>query len=145
VSTCVERTHGFVERFLSSGTSVPDSCIQTSTPDGEGGYEAAHALLERHPEITAIFAINDFAAIGAMGAAREHGRVVGKNFAVGGYNDIPLARWLPVPLTSVSSPWPRWVETEPVPCTPSSPGRRSARHCWNRRSARNSTTSVRLS
>jgi LacI family transcriptional regulator, galactose operon repressor len=103
-STCVERTHGFVERFLSAGINVPDTCIQTSAPDGEGGHAAADALLRRHPDITAIFAINDFAAIGAMGAAREHGRTVGRDIAIIGYNDIPLATWLSVPMSSISSP-----------------------------------------
>lgn len=146
VSTCVERTHGFVERFLSSGTSVPDSCIQTSTPDGEGGYEAAHALLERHPEITAIFAINDFAAIGAMGAAREHGRVVGKDFAVVGYNDIPLARWLPVPLTSVSSPMAQMGRDGARALHAIISGQKVGSALLEPTlSARNSTTSVRLS
>lgn len=103
-STCVERTHGFVERFLSAGISVPDTCVQTSAPDAEGGYIAADALLRRHPDLTAIFAINDFAAIGAIGAAREHGRTVGRDIAIIGYNDIPLAGLLPVPMSSISSP-----------------------------------------
>ncbi|MDF3308140.1 LacI family DNA-binding transcriptional regulator [Rhodococcus sp. T2V] len=104
VSTCVERTHGFVGRFLSSGVDVDDDCVVESAPDAEGGYVAAGQLLDTHPEIEAIFAINDFAAIGAMGAAREHGRTPGRDIAVIGYNDIPLARHLPVPLTSVTSP-----------------------------------------
>ena len=103
-STCVERTHGFVERFLSAGIGVPSTCIQPSAPDAEGGHTAADALLHRHPDITAIFAINDFAAIGAMGAAREHGRTVGRDIAIIGYNDIPLASWLPVPTSSIHSP-----------------------------------------
>jgi LacI family transcriptional regulator len=103
-STCVERTHGFVERFLSAGIMVPDACILPSGADAEGGHAAADALLRAHPEITGIFAINDFAAIGAMGAAREHGRVVGRDIAVIGYNDIPLASWLPVPMSSIRSP-----------------------------------------
>jgi LacI family transcriptional regulator len=103
-STCVERTHGFVERFLSAGIGVPNTCIQPSAPDAEGGHTAADALLHRHPDITAIFAINDFAAIGAMGAAREHGRTVGRDIAIIGYNDIPLASWLPVPMSSIHSP-----------------------------------------
>jgi LacI family transcriptional regulator len=104
ISTCVERTHGFVQRFRSAGVGVPDSCVQASTSDAEGGYAAAKSLLARHPELTAIFAVNDFAAIGAMGVAREHGRVPGADIAVVGYNDIRLAQFLPVPLTSVKSP-----------------------------------------
>ena len=103
-STCVERTHGFVERFLSAGINVPDTCVQPSAPDAEGGHAAADALLTCHPEITALFAINDFAAIGAVGAARERGRIVGQDIAIIGYNDIPLMSWLPVPMSSICSP-----------------------------------------
>jgi LacI family transcriptional regulator len=102
-STCVERAHGFVQRFRVAGIPVPDTCVQVSGADAEGGYQAAHALLTRHPELTALFAINDFAAIGAMGAAREHGRTPGGDIAIVGYNDIPLSQYLPVPLTSVRS------------------------------------------
>ncbi|OZC55466.1 hypothetical protein CH267_12870 [Rhodococcus sp. 06-621-2] len=103
VSTCVERTHGFVQRFLRAGVDFADTRIAPSAPDAEGGYRAASLLLDRHPDIEAIFAINDFAAVGAMGAAREHGRTPGRDIAVIGYNDIPLSQYLPVPLTSVST------------------------------------------
>jgi LacI family transcriptional regulator len=103
-STCVERTHGFVHRFLRAGVAIPADQIMESRADAEGGYEAARELLSRNPGLTALFAINDFAAIGAMGAAREAGRVPGQDIAIIGYNDIPLARFLPQPLTSVRSP-----------------------------------------
>jgi LacI family transcriptional regulator len=103
-STCVERTHGFVQRYLAAGTGIPDSLITTSGTDTLGGYEAGSELLRRNPDLTAIFAINDFAAVGVMGAIREQGKVPGRDIAVVGYNDIPLAGHLPVPLTSVSSP-----------------------------------------
>lgn len=103
-STCVERTHGFVACFQRAGVAVPGSHIALSGADAPGGYEAAGRLLTAHPQITALFAINDFAAIGAMGAASELGRRVGQDIAVIGYNDIPLSRYLPVTLTSVASP-----------------------------------------
>lgn len=103
-STCVERTYGFVQRFLTAGIGVPDSHIVTSRPDAEGGYFAASQLLRDHPDITAIFAINDFAAIGAYGASRENGREIGEDIAIVGFNDVPLTRFMSVPLTSVHSP-----------------------------------------
>lgn len=100
-STCVERTNGFAAAFASKGYPLDDSLLIPSTPDTEGGYRAALDLLDRAPDLTAIFAINDFAAIGAMGAAREVGRAPGKDLAVIGYNDIPLCAHLPVALSSV--------------------------------------------
>lgn len=103
-STCVERTHGFTHVFSNAGIGVLGDRVVNSRADAQGGYDTAVRLLRDHPGLTAIFAINDFAAIGAMGAAREMGRRVGEDIAIVGYNDIPLARFLPVPLTSVASP-----------------------------------------
>jgi LacI family transcriptional regulator len=104
VSTCAERTHGFVSQFRSAGMGLDEGRIISSGTDTVGGYEAGSALLADNPDMTAIFAINDFAAIGAMGAVREFGKVPGRDVAVVGYNDVPLSSYLPVPLTSVSSP-----------------------------------------
>lgn len=103
-STAVERTHGFVKKYLESGIHLPDGRIVNGIADAPGGHAAADELLTANPEITAIFAANDFAAIGTMGAIREHGRTPGKDIAVVGYNDVPLSAYLPVPLTSVRSP-----------------------------------------
>ncbi|MCH3828569.1 substrate-binding domain-containing protein, partial [Campylobacter jejuni] len=52
----------------------------------------------------AIFAVNDFLAVGVMGAAREQGLEAGRDVAVVGYNDTPLAGALPIGLTTVHSP-----------------------------------------
>jgi LacI family transcriptional regulator len=103
-STCTERTHGFVHTFTSAGIKVSPSQVSYGRADAEGGYEAASQLFEAHPDLTALFAVNDFAAIGAMGRARELGRAVPTDTAIVGYNDIPLARYLSVPLTTVRSP-----------------------------------------
>jgi LacI family transcriptional regulator len=56
------------------------------------------------PHPTAIFAVNDFAAIGAMGVLRSHGLTVGSDVAVVGFNDTSVAAELPIPLSSVRSP-----------------------------------------
>jgi DNA-binding LacI/PurR family transcriptional regulator len=47
-----------------------------------GGYAAALALLERRPDITALFASSDETAIGAIRAVREKGLVVGRDISV---------------------------------------------------------------
>jgi LacI family transcriptional regulator len=56
------------------------------------------------PLPTAVFAVNDFAAIGAMGALRDAGLHVGRDVALVGYNDVPLAADLPIPLSTVATP-----------------------------------------
>jgi LacI family transcriptional regulator len=102
-STAVDRTAGFVERWRSLGGDISDDAIVWSRFDTAGGREAAETILMNGTP-TAIFAVNDFAAIGAMGALRSHGLTVGLDVAVVGFNDTSLAAELPIPLSSVRSP-----------------------------------------
>lgn len=53
---------------------------------------------------TAVFAVNDFAAIGAMGVLRDAKLRVGVDVAVVGFNDVPVAAELPIGLTTIRSP-----------------------------------------
>jgi LacI family transcriptional regulator len=69
-----------------------------------GGYAAARELLAMKERPTAIFAANDSMAIGAMSALRESGVVVPEEMAVAGFDDIPLARFMDPPLSSVHVP-----------------------------------------
>jgi LacI family transcriptional regulator, galactose operon repressor len=71
------------------------------------GYEAARRFLalRRRPE--ALFASNDSMAIGALSALHEAGLRVPQDVAVGGFDDIPMARYTTPPLTSVRVPMGR--------------------------------------
>jgi LacI family transcriptional regulator len=104
-STAVDRTSGFVTRWRALGGEIPDSAVVWSRFDTMGGRIAAETILSddaRKP--SAIFAANDFAAIGAMGAATAHGLLVGRDLAIVGFNDTSLAAQLPISLSSVRSP-----------------------------------------
>ncbi len=103
-STGIDRTGGFVERMGEAGVEVRPEWILHSRFDTRGGHEAARALLDVEEKPTAIFAVNDFAAIGTMGAVRDAGFRVGEDVSVVGFNDVPLACDLPLPLTTVRSP-----------------------------------------
>ena len=103
-STGVDRTRGFCDRFEKYGHPVSPSSIKHSSFDAVGGRNALDALADHLPDITAIFAVNDFTAIGVMGALRDRQVVVGRDVAVAGFNDISLARDLPISLTTVRSP-----------------------------------------
>jgi LacI family transcriptional regulator len=103
-STGIERTRGFREVYAEAGAPVPDEYVLTSPFDAEGGRRAAEALLALDPRPTALYAVNDFAAIGAMGTIRAAGLRVGEDVSVVGYNDVSIAADLPVSLTTVRSP-----------------------------------------
>jgi DNA-binding LacI/PurR family transcriptional regulator len=67
----------------------------------EDGYVAAGELLDRHPDITAVFAANDTMALGARAAIRERGLHVPADISLMGYDNTPLARSRYLDFTSV--------------------------------------------
>jgi LacI family transcriptional regulator len=104
-STGSDRTTGFLERWSAAGRSVPAERVVHGPFDVAGGRQAMQRVLDTPgPRPTAVFAVNDFAAIGAMGALRDAGLQVGRDVAVVGYNDVSLAAELLIPLSSVATP-----------------------------------------
>lgn len=67
----------------------------------ESGYRAGRRILELPEPPTAIFAGNDSMAIGCLSALAEAGRRVPEDIAVAGFDDIPIARFMTPPLSSV--------------------------------------------
>ena len=72
----------------------------------EFGYTATERWLggpaDRRP--TAIVAVSDIMAIGAVQAGQKHGLTIGRDLAVIGFDDVPLAQYLWPPLSSVRPP-----------------------------------------
>jgi LacI family transcriptional regulator len=67
----------------------------------ESGYKVAQELLSRDVRPDAVFAANDMMAIGCMSALLDAGVSVPKEIAVAGFDDIPTARFVNPPLTTV--------------------------------------------
>ena len=67
----------------------------------ETGYQAGQRILKLERRPTAIFAANDAMAIGCLHALREAGVRVPEDFALAGFDDIPIASFTAPPLTSV--------------------------------------------
>lgn len=67
-----------------------------------GGERAMRELLERRPDLDAVFVANDLSALGALRVLREHGRRVPDDVAVIGFDDmLPIAEQADPPLTTV--------------------------------------------
>jgi DNA-binding LacI/PurR family transcriptional regulator len=65
---------------------------------------ATTALLDRRPDLDAVFAASDAMAIGAMRSLRAAGRRVPDDVAVVGFDDSPSAAHTDPPLTTVHQP-----------------------------------------
>ena len=99
-----ERLRGYRAGLRVAGID-PDPKLECEGDFTEcGGYAAAIELISRDPRPTAIFAANDSMAIGALSALRESGVRVPEDIAVAGFDDIPLARYMDPPLSSVRVP-----------------------------------------
>ncbi|MGW7542813.1 LacI family DNA-binding transcriptional regulator [Streptomyces sp. NPDC054770] len=67
-----------------------------------GGERAMGELLDRCPDVDAVFAANDLTALGALRVLRERGRRVPEDVAVIGFDDVlPVAEQTEPPLTTV--------------------------------------------
>lgn len=66
-----------------------------------GAKDAVAHMLTEHPDITAIFAISDIMAFGAMQAVRALGRRVASDVAVVGYDDIQAASFVRPALSTI--------------------------------------------
>lgn len=67
-----------------------------------GGARAMAELLERAPELDAVFVASDLMATGALRVLREHGRRVPDDVAVVGFDDMAsVAELTDPPLTTV--------------------------------------------
>ena len=103
-STSHDRERGFIRAFKAAGISTrPDDTVEAGF-HVDAGYAAAQSLLaKRHPP-SAIFAMTDYSAVGVIGAYRERGLEVGRDFALVGYHDMSISANLSIPLSSVHSP-----------------------------------------
>jgi LacI family transcriptional regulator len=110
-STAAGRLEGSTRALRDAGLVPNTDWIVESGFGIEAGMDAAQQLFGSTPRPTAVFAANDNLALGVMAAAHQHSLAVGVDLALVGYNDIPLAHLLPVPLTSVRTPFDQIATT----------------------------------
>ncbi|MER5339428.1 LacI family DNA-binding transcriptional regulator [Streptomyces mirabilis] len=97
-TSAVDRLDGFRDVM---GDDEPRLVVEGDfTP--AGGERAMRELLERCPDVDAVFAANDLTASGALRVLRERGRRVPDDVAVIGFDDmLPVAEQTDPPLTTV--------------------------------------------
>lgn len=98
------RNKGFLESLEELNIPIDDNWITTGDLTQRGGYAQAKSLLNLSPLPDAIVASNDLMALGAISAAQEKGLAIGKDIAITGFDDTPMAEHSHPPLTTVHQP-----------------------------------------
>jgi DNA-binding LacI/PurR family transcriptional regulator len=103
--TSRERLRGYRDALEAAGidwTTVP---VEERLPHGrDAGRRSAGALLDRAERPTALLAMSDELAIGALQAAEDRGIAVPRELSVVGFDDTPAAGHARPPLTTIWQP-----------------------------------------
>ena len=96
-----ERLRGFRMALREAGVDRAGCPELAGDFTEEGGYRAVEPLLALRRRPTAVFAANDSTAVGVISRLREAGLKVPQDIAVVGFDDVPIARYLNPPLTTM--------------------------------------------
>jgi DNA-binding LacI/PurR family transcriptional regulator len=95
------RLSGYQTALQEAGRSVNQDLIDYGDFSNTSGGEAMQRLLDKSPDIDAVFVNSDLMAIAAMDTIRDNGKRVPEDVAVVGYDDLSIAEHSNPPLTTI--------------------------------------------
>ncbi|XHM90149.1 LacI family DNA-binding transcriptional regulator [Peterkaempfera sp. SMS 1(5)a] len=98
------RVDGYRAALETAGIGFDQTLIREGDFHHEAGYTAGLELLRMPDRPSAVFTGNDLQALGLYEAARELGLRIPEDLSVVGFDDLPIARWVGPPLTTVRQP-----------------------------------------
>ncbi|NUR04570.1 MAG: LacI family DNA-binding transcriptional regulator [Streptomyces sp.] len=98
------RLDGYRQAVEDAGLASRETLVASGDFTEEGGRRAMRELLDREPEVDAVFAASDLMAAGARAVLREYGRRVPDDVALVGFEDSAIARHMDPALSSVRQP-----------------------------------------
>ena len=104
IQTSQDIFESFKEVLTEHGIAIDPKLMVDGWLTEEGGMKAAEQLIRHDSQLTAIFALNDKMALGAIKKFAELGLRVPQDIAVVGFDDIPQANFSIPGLTTVHQP-----------------------------------------
>lgn len=104
-----ERLAGYREALEGAGLPYDENLVRPGDFSPESGYVQMQSLLASggpaaKPPFSAVFVASDIVALGVKAALREQGLDVPGDISMVGFDDVPLARFLDPPLTTIHLP-----------------------------------------
>jgi DNA-binding LacI/PurR family transcriptional regulator len=100
----IDRYAGYRAALQEAGVAEDPALVAEGDFTEAGGGAAMAVLLERAPDLDAVFVASDTMAVGALRVLRAAGRSVPGDVAVVGFDDAPVAATCDPPLTTVAQP-----------------------------------------
>jgi LacI family transcriptional regulator len=98
------RMDGYRAAMDEAGVPIDPMLVRYGNFHVAEGIREGRTLLHLPGRPTAIFACNDLQALGVYQAARELRLHIPEDLSVVGFDDLPVARWVGPPLTTVRQP-----------------------------------------
>lgn len=112
-SDSAERWRAIQQAAIQHGIPASDDWTFRLTMPGfspEVSYPVVQQFLKKKKEFTALFAYNDFSAIGAVRCLRDAGFRVPEDVSVVGFDDVNSAAYQNPSLTTVRQPWKKMAQ-----------------------------------
>ncbi|WAU81528.1 LacI family DNA-binding transcriptional regulator [Streptomyces sp. Qhu-G9] len=103
----VERLAGYREVLTEAGIDLDERLVVSGDYSRASGEAGAELLLERVPDMDAVFVASDLMAQGVLSALHRAGRSVPGDVAVGGFDDSSAAVASSPELTTIRQPYDR--------------------------------------
>jgi LacI family transcriptional regulator len=109
-STIRDRERGFLDALAKLGSPLNPQLHLRSQFSHDAGRRAMRSLLELAKPPDAVFCVNDVVAFGALDAAAELGRKVPDDAWLVGFDDLEMASWSMMSLTTVRQPLKQLID-----------------------------------
>jgi DNA-binding LacI/PurR family transcriptional regulator len=100
------RYKGYEAAMQAAGFEIDPRLVVHGDYSHASGIYAMQQLLEQSPEVDAVFANSDLMAIGAINVIQNSGKRVPEDISVVGYDDLSIANYNNLPLTTISQKIP---------------------------------------
>jgi len=100
----IERKKGYIRALESEGIVVNSDYERKGKYSIKGGYDLMDEILQLEDKPTAVIALNDEMALGAIRKIEDSGFKVPNDISVVGFNNFEISEWVTPSITTIAQP-----------------------------------------
>lgn len=104
VSTTNDRIIGYKTALHEYNIPYDENYLELGYATVDGGETAAQSLLSKHPDISAVFVLNDLMTIGVISKLKKLSLKIPRDIAIIGFGDFASANIIDPPVTNIELP-----------------------------------------